>query len=205
MASPDEQSGRTTDSEPTRKRLLRAAAELIAERGFGRVTTRAVAERAGLPHGAVSYHFRGKRELLTEAALATIEQAFSREELEQLPSVADVVRLTAARVTDLDAVDPVLSDLAIETMLEARRDPVLRERMAVLTRAFRQLLGELVRSEQASGALAAGVSPDALATLILAAGDGLFLNAMIDPALDVTGALEALLALAKPAREDSNL
>jgi AcrR family transcriptional regulator len=205
MASPDEQSGRTTDSEPTRNRLLRAAAELIAELGFGRVTTRAVAERAGLPHGAVSYHFRGKRELLTEAALATIEQAFPREELEQLPSVADVVRLTAARVSDLDRVDPVLSDLAIETMLEARRDPVLRERMATLTREFRRVLGNLVRYEQDSGTLIAGVAPDALATLILTAGDGLFLNAMIDPELDVTGALEALLSLATPAREDPNL
>ena len=33
------------------------------------MTTRAVAERAGLPHGAVSYHFRGKQELLTEATM----------------------------------------------------------------------------------------------------------------------------------------
>ncbi len=41
----------------TRQRLLDAAAELIAERGWGQVTTRAIAERAGLPHGTVSYHF----------------------------------------------------------------------------------------------------------------------------------------------------
>ena len=33
---------------------MAAAAELIAELGWGRVTTRAVAERAGLPHGAVA-------------------------------------------------------------------------------------------------------------------------------------------------------
>ena len=60
------QSGRTAASAPTREKLMAAAAELIAELGWGRVTTRAVAERAGLPHGAVSYHFRGKQELLTE-------------------------------------------------------------------------------------------------------------------------------------------
>ncbi|URN07243.1 TetR/AcrR family transcriptional regulator [Actinomadura madurae] len=36
-------------SSATRGRLLDAAARLIAEVGWGRVTTRAVAERAGLP------------------------------------------------------------------------------------------------------------------------------------------------------------
>ena len=61
--------GATAASAPTREQLMAAAAELIAELGWGRVTTRAVAERAGLPHGAVSYHFRGKQELLTEAAM----------------------------------------------------------------------------------------------------------------------------------------
>ncbi len=46
-----------------------------------RVRTRAVAERAGLPHGAVSYHFRGKQELLTEAALYTFAQAIPLADL----------------------------------------------------------------------------------------------------------------------------
>jgi AcrR family transcriptional regulator len=180
----------------TRQRLLRAAAELIAELGWGRVTTRAVAERAGLPHGTVSYHFHGgKEELLIEAALAVIEQAFSREELQQLRSVADVLQITAARITDLDAVDPVLSALAMEVMLEARRNPALRERMAAMTREFRQLLTELVRAEQEHRAISNNAPPAALATLILAAGDGLFLNAMVDPELDVSEALDALRKL----------
>ena len=58
---------------------MTAAAELIAELGWGRVTTRAVAERAELPHGAVSYHFRGKQELLAEAALHAFQQAIPVE------------------------------------------------------------------------------------------------------------------------------
>ncbi|HEY7419656.1 MAG TPA: helix-turn-helix domain-containing protein [Ktedonobacteraceae bacterium] len=73
MNRPDGQSSWTNTkrdaSTPTRQRLLDAAAELIAECGWGQVTTRAIAERASLPHGTVSYHFQGKQELLTEAAL----------------------------------------------------------------------------------------------------------------------------------------
>ena len=95
MDSPDGQSvsKRTSVSEETRARLLRAAAELIAESGWGRVTTRAVAARADLPHGAVSYHFRGKQELLTEAALHVFEQAFPIEQLRALEQLPDLVAL----------------------------------------------------------------------------------------------------------------
>ena len=85
MDKPDGQdtaaSRRGPGSEQTRVRLLRAAAELIAEQGWGAVRTRAVAERAGLPHGTVSYHFRGKQELLTEAALYTVARAVPLEGL----------------------------------------------------------------------------------------------------------------------------
>ena len=66
---------RSPQSAPTRERLMAAAAELIAELGWGRVTTRAVADRAGLPHGTVSYHFRGKQELLTDASLHAFQRA----------------------------------------------------------------------------------------------------------------------------------
>ncbi len=58
--------------------------------------TRAVAERAGLPHGTVSYHFRGKQELLTEAALNTVERMFPIEELEAVETLEDLTGLVQA-------------------------------------------------------------------------------------------------------------
>ncbi len=56
------------EAEPTshgkaKERLLHAAAELFAERGYDHVTIREIAARAGVRHGGVNYHFRGKREL----------------------------------------------------------------------------------------------------------------------------------------------
>ncbi len=60
------------------------------------MTTRAVAARAELPHGTVSYHFRGKQELLIEAALHTFEQAVPVSELEALGSLTDFVAMLEA-------------------------------------------------------------------------------------------------------------
>jgi AcrR family transcriptional regulator len=176
---------------------MAAAAELIAELGWGRVTTRAVAERAGLPHGAVSYHFRGKQELLIEAAMFAFARAVPEDEF-AAAGVEDLIGLIAAEVADREAIDPVLSRLMFEAMREAERDPALRERMGATLARYRQLMIAAVRAEQERGAVFAGAPADAIATLLGAVGDGLLLHALLDPDLDVPAALTALRALLAP-------
>ena len=200
MDSPDGQTGSPTDptargpaSTATRERLMRAAAELIAEAGWARVTTRAVAARAGLPHGSVSYHFRGKQELLIEATLDAFQRAIPVGEFERLRTVDDLLGLIAAELGD--AMDPVLSRLSLEAMREAERDPALRERMGALLGEYRRLIVEIVRAGQRRGTVVDGAPPDAIATLVGAAGDGLLLHVVLDPGLDVGAAVEALRVL----------
>jgi AcrR family transcriptional regulator len=174
---------------------MRAAAELIAELGWGRVTTRAVAERAGLPHGTVSYHFRGKQELLSEAALDAFARAMPIEHFAALESVDDLLGLIAAEVGDPDALDSVVSRLMFEAMREAERDPALRGRLGTMLGDYRRLIVETVRAGQARGTVFAGAPAEALATLLGALGDGLLLHVLLDPGLDSAGAIEALRAL----------
>ena len=188
-------SKRTTTSDETRVRLLRAAAELIAELGWGRVTTRAVADRASLPHGAVSYHFRGKQELLTEAALHTFDQAFPTEDLHALQALPDLVELLEGWMGEQGASDPVVARVGIEAMLESERNPVLHERLAATLEEFRGVVADVARAAQQRGTAPTDVSPEALATLLAAIGDGLFLHARMDPQLDIAAALGALRAL----------
>lgn len=174
---------------------MAAAAQLIAELGWGRVTTRAVAERAGLPHGSVSYHFRGKQELLVEAALHAFAESLPAETFSAMRSVDDLLSLIRAEIGDVERIDPVLSRLMFETMGEAERDPLLRERMGALMGGYRSLLAEVIRSDQRRGTLPAEVPADALATLLAAVGDGLLMHALLDSELDVAAALDALHAL----------
>src|SRR5215831_2354768 len=51
----------------TREALCRAAVELVSELGWGNVSTRLVAERAGVPAGTVHYHFPSLTDLLIDA------------------------------------------------------------------------------------------------------------------------------------------
>ena len=164
MDKSDGQAKRTAASEPTRERLMSAAAELVAELGWGRVTTRAVAERAGLPHGAVSYHFRGKQELLTEAAMSAFARAIPVGEFAALAGAEDFIGLIAAEVANREAIDPVLSRLMLEAMREAERDPSLRERMSAMLTQYRELMIQAIRAEQNRGTVFTGAPADAIAT-----------------------------------------
>jgi AcrR family transcriptional regulator len=182
---------------------MSAAAELIAELGWGRVTTRAVAERAGLPHGAVSYHFRGKQELLIDATMFAFERAVPVGEFAARATVAGLIDLVEVQVADREAIDPVTSRLMFEAMREAERDQTLRARMGAMLHQYRELMIQTVTADQDGGVVFAAAPADALATLLAAVGDGLLLHALIDPDLDVRGALGALRTLLEPREPDA--
>ncbi len=179
----------------TRQRLLDAAAELIAERGWGQVTTRAIAEHAGLPHGTVSYHFQGKHELLTEAALHTIESLFPMSEFEAIQTFEELIPLLHSWLGGQHSIGPVGIGVLTEAMRESKQNPALRHRLAMILREYRRVLAEVVRAEQRRGTVASSLTPSALATLIAAVGDGLLLHVLLDSELNVGEATAALLAL----------
>ncbi|MCC5951157.1 MAG: TetR family transcriptional regulator [Acidimicrobiia bacterium] len=66
LLAPDD--GRRLRGDASRRRILDAATEVIAERGVASVTHRAVAEAAGVPLARVSYHYPRVDDLLVAAA-----------------------------------------------------------------------------------------------------------------------------------------
>ena len=62
----DESNASSTPAEQmsSRDRILRAAEELFAEKGFDRTPTSQIAKQAGVPQGLIFYHFPTKMDLL---------------------------------------------------------------------------------------------------------------------------------------------
>ncbi|HNX27677.1 MAG TPA: TetR/AcrR family transcriptional regulator, partial [Phycisphaerae bacterium] len=58
--------GTYSTSEKTREALITAAGELVAKHGFAKVSTRAIAEKAGENISSIHYHFGGKEQLMKE-------------------------------------------------------------------------------------------------------------------------------------------
>jgi AcrR family transcriptional regulator len=89
---------RTTrpSADPTRDRILAAAADLFAERSFDGATTRAIAAQAGVTQPLLNYHFTSKDELW-RAAVDALFQTLTSSMLAHLEQLRGVDDLTAAK------------------------------------------------------------------------------------------------------------
>ena len=80
----------------TRERLLKAAFDEFADRGFEGTSTRSVAAKAGLQHPLVTYHFKNK-EGLWRAVLSRASFNFSRHLQDYLGEVSNEDEITRLR------------------------------------------------------------------------------------------------------------
>ena len=157
-----------------RTRLLVAARELIGELGWSAVSTRVLAERAGVRSGLVHYHFESLPALLRHAALAELRQLLDGAAalLTQARSPAAGIEAMLLDLDRYDGADPA-SLLLIETYLAATRDPELHRAMSALVADFRGLLTEaLTRSGHPD--------PGGAASAVLAIFDGFVLHKGLD-------------------------
>jgi AcrR family transcriptional regulator len=158
----------------TRRRVLDAAARLLAEHGYTGTTIAAVAREAGVSAETVYAAFRNKRTLVGELVRVSVrgdgeapaaQQAGARA-VAAAPDQAERLRLFAADVAErLERVGPVLHALAAasEPELEELRAAVDRDRLAGM-RAFAGMLargGELrVGADAAAETVWALASPE---------------------------------------------
>lgn len=127
--------------DPTRDRLVAAAAEVFAEKGYDRAGVQEIARRAGFTTGAIYGRFSGKAELL----LAAIE-AQSDDEFEQLfaenrfeGKATDIITTVGSHLVTEEFDNG--QALLLEAFVAARRDPevkvmlrrVIEHRTAALT------------------------------------------------------------------------
>jgi AcrR family transcriptional regulator len=153
----------------TRQRLIEAAAQLIAEEGYERVSVQAVARRAGLTNGAIYGNFRDKAHLLAAAVELRLHRLADAVEEGRKARTAPIDLIGhMARSLALVTPDPDRR-LLVEAYAAAWRDPVVgalvRERLHGLESAIIRL-AEQARDD---GDLADEVDPATLARFGMAA------------------------------------
>jgi AcrR family transcriptional regulator len=175
-----------------RARLLAAARELIAEVGWSGVSTRVLAERAGVRYGLVHYHFESLQALLRQATLEAMADMLggTAELLGEATSPADGVEAMLSELDRYDGSDPA-SLLFVEGYLAATRDAELRTGMAELLTTFRTALTTAFGD-------AGHRSPDGAARLVMAVFDGFILHKGLDPELSAARIAPLLRTLAGP-------
>jgi AcrR family transcriptional regulator len=186
----------------TRERLLRAAADVFAERGYDGTRVADIAAAAGVSNGAMYAHFASKAELLTGALRAhgrtKLAEMFAADPDRSITDMLLVIGRWLPKRRDLSGF------LIVEALVAARRDEDVAEPMREYMSERADWLAVLMQAAQACGELDQALSPSALAhfCLLLAMG-----SALVTPDLhavneDEWSALLARLvsALAEPRR-----
>lgn len=189
MNADDRRAPRRTE---TREKLIDAAASLIPELGWDNVSSRRVAERAGVNLGVIHYHVDSIAELRRIAALRTVRTFFEGPAREVL-SETDPRAAIGGLLHGLSAGGPRDPELLLlfETLVAAGRDERLRTEIAAALTELRAQLFEWLTERGAANPAAASVT-------ITAAIDGYLLQRALDPSLEPGPLIEGLVSLAQP-------
>ncbi|QKW23476.1 TetR/AcrR family transcriptional regulator [Kitasatospora sp. NA04385] len=173
-SAPAARTPRQDRSRATRRRLLEAAVECLAEVGWNGSTVLVVAERAGVTRGAAQHHFRTREDLFT----AAVEHV-----------AAERLAAVLARAEQLPPPGPARTEAVVEMIVSLHTGPLFRAGLHLWTAAAteRRLRERIVSLEDQVGReahrvvveclgadeCATGVRESVQATLDLARGLGL--------------------------------
>lgn len=188
----------TEQNEGRRVEMLRAAAELICERGFGDTRIADVAKRAGVSSALVIYYF-GTRDRLLVDALRHSEESFyeaAEKMLAEVPSLRErlslLIRWTC--VPEADDEIPGAWGLWFDLWAQAFRHNEIKAGRVELDARWRTMIVDAVRS----GADRANVDPRMFALEFAALLDGLSIQvALDDPEIDSEVAYDIAMRFAE--------
>jgi AcrR family transcriptional regulator len=157
----------------TRARLLRAAADVFADRGYDGTRVADIAAAAGVSNGALYAHFGSKADLLV-AALRTHGRRVLADLLAADPR-GPVTELLLQAGRSLPRCRDARGYLVVEALVAAHRDADVAGPMRDYTAERADWIAGLIQAGQAAGDLDAALSPDAVAhfCLLLALGSAL--------------------------------
>ena len=159
-------------------RLLHAAAEVFAEKGYERAGVAEIARRAGVTTGAIYNRFGGKAELLLEAVDHHVPDSLDNvlngasESIGRLPATKVLSTLGDHLLDDLDGGH----GLFLEAVVAARRDPELAARLRERVADEGRRLGKLVDEGTSDGLLDPDLDQQAVVRLAHAIGCGMLLT-----------------------------
>ena len=197
-----------------REEILTRALDVIAREGYGGASIKELADAVGLSQAGLLHYFDSKEELFTEILrkrdeLDSIDQGLRIDLENGTPRPHDVelvdVRGGYLGVISHNADVPGLVHLFARLSVDAA-DPSHPAHQFFLTRGqnLRGFFAEAIAAQQAAGKLDDRIDPETLARIFQAVADGMQVQWMLEPEVDMAAVVDALFELMTPrARDDS--
>ena len=181
----------------TRLQIVTAAREVLRDEGYAAMTTRAVADRAGVQLSLVHYHFGGKRGLLVQVLEHQNAELLPRQrELYASPGPLSQKWRTACDYLREDVRSGYVRILW-ELWAAGLADAELAERWRSAVHGWRELVEGAIREWAESLQLELPVSPRVLVTLVGSIFWGMEIEMLAGVPEDEAPHFEALDALAR--------
>jgi AcrR family transcriptional regulator len=173
-------------SEPARKTSARSSAEdalldaaerLLVEVGYAGITTRRLAEEAGINHGLVHYYFGSNENLLLRALERFTERLIERQR-ELYSSDVPFIEKWRTAMRYLVSEDVTYEKVWLELQALGWNHPELRERLASVNAEWRAVLTEAF--EQPHRELGIEMPLDALVSLVITFNIGIMVERLGD-------------------------
>ena len=180
--------------------MLRAALDVIAERGFADTRIADVAERAGTSPALVIYYFQTKDNLLTEAVRLAEDLWYDFGYQRMSAVVGAAARLEEMISTNFTPPDevgfPDLGALWVDLWARSLRHAEVARVREEFDARWRQVIAEVVADGQSAGEFA-DIDRVEFATALSALLDGLSVQLVLgDPALDPPAAVRIAMGFA---------
>ncbi len=182
-----------------RPQIVRAAADVLYERGLFDTRIGDIAERAGTSSPTILYYFESKDRLLEEAVDQSDREFYERlTEGQQRHELASAKLVHLVEETSLGPGETSDWTLWMDVWVRARRDPSVRETYFALDRRQRALIADIVREGQRAGEFDEDVDADAFAISLSGLMDGLGVQVTLgQPDVTPERMVERCLALAE--------
>jgi AcrR family transcriptional regulator len=172
--------GKSFQRQDTVDRIMSAALDLFVTRGFDGTTVDQIAEASGLTKGAIYFHFTNKADVL-DALLDQVERNFvdpmDQRVRQAGPRARDKMVAFAHQQSELGVGKTKLAILAIRTSSDfAQQDGPFRDKIRHIYRRLYAILEDIVELGKAQGEFRTDIATRQLASYVIAAHDGTFLE-----------------------------
>ncbi|WP_018549426.1 TetR/AcrR family transcriptional regulator [Streptomyces sp. LaPpAH-108] len=181
------------DHESRREDVSRAVWQVLAEKGFGGLTLRAVATAMGVSTGMLMHYFPAKRALIAHAlSLLESNTAGRPRRAHPAPGLA-TVRAMLLDILPLTPDDTARNRIWVSSWDLSLADDALAAEQADRYARLRATLRPHLDAAREAGEIPAGADPDQLAATAVAFTHGLVVQALFDPGRFPEGVQVAML------------
>jgi AcrR family transcriptional regulator len=164
---------KTTARSAAEEALLDAAERLLVDIGYARITTRRLAEEAGVNHGLVHYYFGSNENLLVRALERFTERLIERQR-ELYAAEMPFIEKWRTAMRYLVSEDVTYEKVWLELQALAWNNADLRERLARVNAEWRAVLTEAF--EEPHRELRIDMPLDALVSLVMSFNIGIIVE-----------------------------